>query len=673
MAGLEIGISGLSAAQNALDIIGNNIANAATEGYHRQNPDLRPKADVFTNGVLVGQGVDMAMIKRNVNYLLETEIMEQESTLEQLTRELDSLKTMESAFGEMTTSALSTTIDNFYSSLHNLSEKPSDVVYQSEVVSTAKTLSAQLQNLGKIVSDLEDNTYNESRNLISDINTYATQIADLNKLIHRAMVKGENPNNMLDERDKIIAEMNELVGVTTYQRDNGVFDVSVGNIPLVTGSFASEVEVGLVVNGSNYDLGLAPKDSGIYDTEITGGQLGGLFSMKNDILRDVADKLDNLAQNIIYSMNDLHVQGVGSHGSFESLQGWTLTTTNLDEMEPPITNGGELFIRVIDASGNAYRDSITVSTSDTISDVITDIEATFPELNAAIVADKLQISVDTSAFPGYKFDFLPGVLSAPNSSTLTGGGGGELPPVVEVLGNYTGTSDETYTFTVTGSADGYIGTGDLRLLVQDSGGGTVANVNIGSGYEIGSHIEIDKGIKIALKANGSEPGYVRVAPAQDFTVEAISDSDTAGILSSTGLNAFFIGTSATSIEVVDAIENDFSLIAVSRNVGGVDNNNVRAMAQLGDTADADMNNLTPKEYYRTLTTDIGQQISLTELKQENSLGIWRSLKQQRDDVSGVDMNDEASKMLVYERMFQGMAKYMNTVAGTLDTLIGIMR
>lgn len=673
MAGLEIGISGLSAAQNALDIIGNNIANAATEGYHRQNPDLRPKSDVFTNGVLVGQGVDMAMINRNINYLLETEIMDQEATLEQLTRELDSLKTMESAFGEMSTSALSTTIDNFYSALHNLSEKPSDVVYQSEVVSTAKTLSAQLQNLGKIVSDLEDNTYTESRNLISDINTYASQIADLNKLIHRSMVKGENPNNMLDERDKVIAEMNELVGVTTYQRDNGVFDVSVGNIPLVTGSFASEVEVGLVVNGSNYDLGLAPKGSGIYDTEITGGQLGGLFSMKNTILRDVADKLDNLAQNIIYSMNDMHVQGIGTYGSFETLQGWTLTTTNLDEMEPPITNGGELFIRVIDASGNAYRDSITISTSDTVSDVITDIEATFPELNAAIVADKLQISVDTGAFPGYKFDFLPGVLSAPNSSTLTGGGGGELPPVVEVLGNYTGTSDETYTFTVTGSADGYIGTGDLRLLVQDSGGGTVANVNIGSGYEIGRHIEIDKGIKIALKANGSEPGYVRVAPAQDFTVEAISDSDTAGILSSTGLNAFFIGTSATSIEVVDAIENDFSLIAVSRNVGGVDNNNVRAMAQLGDTADADMNNLTPKEYYRTLTTDIGQQISLTELKQENSLGIWRSLKQQRDDVSGVDMNDEASKMLVYERMFQGMAKYMNTVAGTLDTLIGIMR
>ena len=64
MASYEIGISGIHAAQKALNVIGNNLANAATEGYHKQEIDLRPAEDALSNGQMVGQGVEFSGIRR---------------------------------------------------------------------------------------------------------------------------------------------------------------------------------------------------------------------------------------------------------------------------------------------------------------------------------------------------------------------------------------------------------------------------------------------------------------------------------------------------------------------------------------------------------------------------------------------------------------------------------
>jgi flagellar hook-associated protein FlgK len=681
MGGFEIGISGLHAAQNALDIIGNNIANAATEGYHRQTVDMRPLDDVFTSGILLGQGVDVKRVKREIDELLDNEIFSKESEIAQINRELESLMTIESAFGELSTSALSTAMDDFFNALHKLSQSPDEVSYKSQVESTARALCSQMQSIGSTVADLESQTYKEAQNVAGDINTLAEQIAELNKKIYRESVKGETPNNMLDQRDRLINELAQLVNVTTYSREHNIKDVSVANIPIVVSSYVTEVEVGLQTNGDNHDLVISMKDAGNWSTEVTGGRLGALFSLRNSILRDIKSGLDDVARSIIFETNNLHVQGVGSYGSFNSLTGWTMATQELSEMDPPITDGGKLYIRVIDDTGLAVRQSITLSTSDTLSDVAADITAmnfdfgagAVNPLDAQVVGGKLVIGIDSApAFDGYKYDFIPGFLSAPTSSTFTGGAGGELPPTVEVIGNYSGNSDETYTFTVSGAAAGGegIGTGSTKLTVTDSGGGTVKVIDIGDGFVAGEVINIADGLKIKLNSNSGEVGYVQ--NGQDFTVEAIADSDTSGILSATGINTFFSGTGATTMNVCEDIINNLGKIAVARTADFSDSTNALKMGQVGESALSSLGDLTIKEYYRTVATGIGEQIDITKVKEENAYGVWKSLQEQQDDASGVDMNDEATKMLVYERMFQGMAKYMNAVGEMLDRLMTII-
>jgi len=79
-----------------------------------------------------------------------------------------------------------------------------------------------------------------------------------------------------------------------------------------------------------------------------------------------------------------------------------------------------------------------------------------------------------------------------------------------------------------------------------------------------------------------------------------------------------------------------------------------------------------KKYYRDIATDVGEQISLGQVRRDTASGVWRSLTKQRDEISGVDMNDEAAKMLMFERMFQAMAKYINTISTSLDTVMQLI-
>ncbi len=668
MGSYEIGLSGLDAAQKALDVIGNNIANAATEGYHRQRVELSPAEDVFINGVYIGQGVEFEGITRLIDKFLDGQIVNQESSMGQISKELEALRTMESTFGELSTDGLSTAIDNFFNALYELSAKPNDKNYQYPVISAAQSLTNQLRSLGTTVSDLGTRAYEETQNTITSINTLVSQIAELNGNISTMTVTGKNANSMLDQRDQLITELARLTGITTIDMENDVVNINVGNVALVVGSNAFKLELGLVANGSNYDYGISLSGFGTYDTNISGGKLGGLFSLKNEILRDVSGKLDTLAKSIVFEVNKLQVQGIGAAGSFSGLTGWTMTSTNLSDFDPPLVDGQTLYVRVTYPNGSVVRESIAVDAS-VGGDTLTTMAAKFAAITGLSGSQVNSGQLDIVADAGYTFDFLGGVLAEPPASgadnTMTGN-----VPDIDISGLYTGTTNKTYTFTVVGN--GTVGSGTVSVSVND-GSGVVATINVGDGYVPGAVVTVDDGIKISFDTSGSNAGDLN--NGELFRISALANSDSSGFLAATGINCFFSGTTSTSIAVTDYVSNSVNgmdRIAVSGAVGEDDNANVLAMAKLGNTSISDLGGLTLKQYYRDLTTDIGEQVSVAQVRQDGASGIWRSLTKQRDDTSGVDMNNEAAKMMVFERMFQAMARYINTISKSLDTIINLL-
>lgn len=661
MGNFSIGLSGLDASQRALDIIGNNVANAATPGYHKQRLNLAPAYSSQTHTVIIGGGVEAASVTRMVDNLLEKEILRQNSLVEQVSQEYTTLKTVENAFGELATEGgLNSAIDGLFNSFADLSNHVDEIVWQQQAVTSAESMASQFRTLGDFLSKLDTQITLEAENLIDEANILINQITDLNDDIERMELGGSAANNLRDERDQLVAELSAIVGVDIVERAYGVVDVEAGGVAVVIGTSATELEIGTTQDGS---MGLGIAGSVNFTADIQGGRLGALISLKNDLVGGIRDDLDTLALALINQVNQSHVQGVGSAGSFTRLDGWPMVTETLADWEPPITDG-KIYIRVTDTStGDISRSEIDLASivpSDplvglTLSDVADEIDA-IAELNSWTDANGLHIEQSSA---DYEFDFIPAVLPEPTASTLTAG----TPPSISVSGIYTGSENDTFTFTVSGA--GSVGNDSLELTVTDGGGQTVKVLNIGDGYAAGDILEVGNGIRIALSTGDFGAG-------DNFEVDAFYSTDTSGLLASAGMNTFFSGSGAEDIAVCSEIVNNPARVATSLGPEMTDNQNALRLAQLAEQSLSSLGDMSAGTYYRNLVADMGQQISLRQMRQENIEVIVQNLQNQKDEISGVDVNEEAAQLMIFQQMFQTMAKYMSVIQTTTENVMSII-
>jgi len=649
-----IGISGLNAAQKAFEIIGNNIANAATDGFHRQRINLSPAYSAQVGSVLMGGGVDVAGITQIIDGLLQKEMFKQDSSLGQVEKELTTLRTVESAFGELSgRTGLSTTIDEFFNALQDLSSHPSEAIWQNQALTAAETMTGQFRTMGDFLTSLEDQISLEAENAIKEVNALVARIADLNDSIKRQEIGGGQANNLRDQRDQSITQLAKLISVETQSREYGVVDVSVSGIPVVTGTSAFELEVGLE---EDLGLGIGVAGESNCTLNVEGGQLGALLTLKNDLLADIHSDLDTLAGAIIQQINEYHVQGVGSEGSFTGLVGWPMSSETLADFDPPVSDG-DIYIRVTNTStGAVTRTAVPVDAStDTLATLAAAITA-ITGLTASVSDSRLNIQADAN----YEFDFLPSVLSSPTADDFTGA---TSPPSVSVSGIYTGATNQTFTFTVSGT--GSVGNGALQITVTDGDGNTIATLSIGSGYAAGDKFDLGNGIKIAIGAGD-------LADGNTFEVDAFADTDTSGVLAAAGINVFLTGTEASDMAVHSDIAASPGRIATALGADMTDNSNIVRMESLRNQAITSLDAMTPGEFYRRLTADIGQQVAIKQIHQDNIEAMVQSIANQQDEVSGVNINEEAAQMLIFEQMFKAMAKYLATIQSSLTAVMEII-
>jgi len=660
MSNYHIGLSGLDAAQKALDVIANNISNAATEGYHLQRIEMAPAYSSQTGGVLLGGGVDIKGVTRMIDDLLEQEILRQRSVLEYVSQKAVTLATIETTFGELSSgTCLNAAMDEFFNALNELSAHPGEIIWQSQVVLTAEAMANQFRMLGDFLTNLEDQIRLTAESSIEQVNALISQIAELNGQIAKMEIVGTDANNLRDQRDQYLTELSEFINIQTQSREYGVVDVVAGGIHVVTSSSAVELEVGF---NENCTMGISAVDASNYITNVQGGQIGGLLLLKNNTLADIHGDLDDLASAIIQQINQCHVQGVGSDGSFTELTGWAVPDADgefADYTNQSVTDGS-VFIRIINTStGEITREEITVD-ADTGGDTLNTLAAAIDALDgvgASVISSKLHIVADTN----YKFDFLPAVLPSPEATDIDFNGLSD--PTLAVSGIYTGSSNDTFTFTVTGTGD--IGNDPLTLTVTNGDGETVTTFNIGSGYAAGDKLDLGNELKISL-------GLGDLVDGDSFSIDAFANTDTSGVLAAIGMNTFFSGSGASDIAVSSVISASPSRLATALGAEMTDNTNAQRLAELEGQSISALNSMTPGEFYRGLVTDIGQQLMIEQKRQDGLEGIIQNLINRQGEISGVDINEQAAQMLVFEQMFQAMAKYMNTVQSSFASLMEIV-
>lgn len=312
----SIGLSGLSAAQTALSTTSNNLSNVYTEGYNRQLPIL---GESYSNGS-TGTGVSVDEVQRQFN----SYITEQYNDANSQTSALESYQSQVSQIDNLladSDAGLAPLMQDFFSSLDDLSGAASDPAAREGVLGSASSMAAQFRSFDSYLGDMRSSLNGQLEGTVTDINNTATQIASLNDQITQARAKsGEEPNTLLDKRDKLVSDLNELVGADLNVQDGDTYNINLENgQPLVSGTRSYDLEaVSSSEDPSRTVIGYrdaAGNVNQIDDSAFENGELGGLLSFRSETLDSVQNQLGRMTAVLGSEFNAVHEQGVDLNGN----------------------------------------------------------------------------------------------------------------------------------------------------------------------------------------------------------------------------------------------------------------------------------------------------------------------------------------------------------------------
>ncbi|MFG6665489.1 flagellar hook-associated protein FlgK [Halomonas sp. HNIBRBA4712] len=311
MSMFSTGLSGLNAAQRALGATSNNISNLFTPGYNRELPKLSETG--------VGGGVRVDAIERQFNTYVANQLNNartQSSALETYSNQVSQIDNL-LADRE---AGLSPLMQDFFSSLDALASAPSDPAARQGVIGAADTLSAQFRSFDGYLQDMQSNINGQIRDEVTQINNTVDQIADFNREISLARARsGEAPNSLLNQRDQLVAELNERMDLRLNVQDGKSYNISLPNgQPLVTGTASFKLEAIPAENDPQrtvigYRNG-TNKTTVLDEATITGGSLGGLMSFRAETLDRTQNQLGQIAVSLSVAFNEQHKQGIDLNG-----------------------------------------------------------------------------------------------------------------------------------------------------------------------------------------------------------------------------------------------------------------------------------------------------------------------------------------------------------------------
>ncbi|MGH2872153.1 MAG: flagellar hook-associated protein FlgK, partial [Solirubrobacteraceae bacterium] len=235
---LSTGVSGLLAFQTALDTVSNNISNVNTPGYDEESADLVTNPTSPAPDGWIGDGVSVADVTRAYNQYLA----EQTNTASSSYNQFNTLSTLAGGINNMlsdSTTGLSATMQSFGTALQNLANSPADVPTRQAVLAQMQTLVSQFQSYQSTFAQLSLQVNGQIGAAVTQITSLGQSIASLNQQITTAENNGtgQPPNELLDQRDQLINQLSQQVGVSTVTQSDGSISVFVGNgQPLVIGA-----------------------------------------------------------------------------------------------------------------------------------------------------------------------------------------------------------------------------------------------------------------------------------------------------------------------------------------------------------------------------------------------------------------------------------------------------
>jgi len=423
---LNIGRSGLLASQTALTVTGNNLANLATRGYHKQQVSLSPVGDrQFQSGMFLGQGAMIDSITRRVDSALEGRLRDAISQESRSAIRQDLLSQIEAIENEFTDIDLSSRLASFFNAWSQLGNNPQDLSLRTLVTEEAASLSNYLVDVRTSFTDLQVQTDAALGNAVDAANDILSRIETLNDQVVAA--EGGSAGEAMglrDQRELLLQDLAQYVDISTVEQPGGAVDVFVGSLPIVLNGKSRGLDIrNQTIDGQQVTEVVIAEDQSKID--LSSGELGGYIAFRNDDLGGALQTLDTFTNQLIFQTNRLHSQGQALRG-FESVTGTTrVSDTTLALSDPALEldfepQHGSFQVHLtqkstgqrVSSTINVDLDGINPASDTTLDALVADLDAV-ANLNASVNGDgTVTLSADSADFEISFSEDSSGVLAA---------------------------------------------------------------------------------------------------------------------------------------------------------------------------------------------------------------------------------------------------------------------
>jgi len=316
---IGIGITGLNAAMAALRTTQHNIANANTAGYHRQVVQLAANPPMYTGAGFLGNGVAVTTVARIYSQFLDNELMRSQG--QQARYEVYSAYAgqIDRVLGDKD-SGLASALSSFFASVQEVANDPTSMAAREAMLAAGRNLAGRMNNLGATLDGMLAGINEEMASIADQANVYLRRIAELNERIPLLQTSSGNvPNDLIDQREQLTAELNKLVNVTVLRGGDGSYNLYLGGgQPLLIGDRPNLLTLAV----DPYDgrvktltLGVGGTTLSLDGQLVKGGRLGGLFAVREEVLMPAQRELGRLAMAMADQFNDQHDNGFDYDGS----------------------------------------------------------------------------------------------------------------------------------------------------------------------------------------------------------------------------------------------------------------------------------------------------------------------------------------------------------------------
>ncbi len=625
-------LSGMNAAQLGLATTEHNIANANTPGFTRQQILVGSRAGQQTGAGFIGQGVDISGVKRIYDQFLTTQVLQEQNQASYFSAYHTALKQIDSLVADPAAGA-SPAMQGFFDALNGVANNPESVPSRQTLLGNAQFAVNRFQAIDQRLTDIASGLTGQITNSVNTVNSYAKQIATLNGSIKRATAsgQGQQPNDLLDQRDQLISKLNQEIKTTVLQQPDGTVGVFVGSgqtlvideqamqLQIVQSpSDPGKVDVAYLNNGKTITL---------QQSTLQGGNIGAYLAFRDQSLEHARNALGRVALGMAASINQQNQLGQDLNGAL----------------------GGNLFnVASPRVDKNANNDPASGVPSVTIANV------------AGLTTSDYQLRF----VGGTSYTLLR--LSDNTTTNYT-----SLPQTVDgmtITAPVPVTAGDSFLIrpTANGARDIALATNDpAKIATAAPMRGTAVLTNTGTA-------KISSGTVNAPpppNANLQSPVSITFTGPTTFDVAGAGTGNPVGVTYPTASGSITYNGWTIQITGAPAAGDVFNVTTNSNATG--DNRNALLMAGLQTQNLMANGTASFQGIYGQLVGEVGaktSELSVTSLAQDNMVAQTVVAQQ---SVSGVNLDEEAANLIRYQKAYQAAAKAMQVAQTMFDAILAI--